>query len=477
MEFINDVDRIVLNISRNPVTYFNRNDSTDKGLFFKFIRKDHGNFYQTVKAGLEIIDRAYEQQNHTSFTVEKKTKKNKSIEDNYNIVPLRNMDYLTQKRSISVDSTRSAPFAGRIFNAYHIRDNGGKISNIAFPKYDMEGNIKNYILYNKPYRSKVDNTYKKFKLVLNKKDHFLFYSDPNLDTLEKIIFAEDGIDLLSYHELHGNEKNLYISFGGNIYTEKLESFLLLTEKFATGKNIEFVSAMDNDKAGYEYDIKIFAALINQWNPDLYIEPVFKGDNVSLRLHYAETVRDNLSKDCTNIANHLSLNFKKTDFVSDLVRTAAFSDKLVLEFSLNELVNTFYRENHGQNAFNILLKKINSLYLPFKTDIHKSIGKDWNEDLKMDKQTNYVKFQHVKRSNLCLGDKVELNTAKGPEGTKNQGIILELKNNGVLVDFGLKHHYAIPFSAIKVHYKKSSKSQMAENRLKTKKTRNIQSIQY
>ena len=59
LEFGNGADRIVLNIARNPVTYFNRNDSTDKGLFFKFIRKQNGDFYRTVKAGLEIIDRTY----------------------------------------------------------------------------------------------------------------------------------------------------------------------------------------------------------------------------------------------------------------------------------------------------------------------------------------------------------------------------------------------------------------------------------
>lgn len=468
MEFKNDADRIVLNISRNPVTYFNRNDSTDKGLFFKFIRKQNQNFYQTIKAGLEIIDRTYELQNNSSFKIEKEIKKRKPIEENYNILPLRNMDYLIQDRCISLETLNSVPFKRRIFNAFHIRDNGSKIGNIAFPKYDLQGNIKNYILYNKPYRSKVDNTYKKFKMVLNKKDHFLFYSNPNIKRPEKIVFAENGIDLLSYHELHGNGKNLYISFGGNVYAEKLESFVQLTSEFAADKKIEFVSAMDNDRAGYEYDIKVFAELINHWNNDRYMETVFKGDHITLKIHYTEDVRERISSDSAEIDAHLKSRFLQAHKASDLVRKIAFTDKLVLEFSLKKLATTFDSEHKGINALHVVLEKINTLYLPFMTTIHKSKGKDWNEDLKTEKRTKYIKLGQVETQTMSVGDKIELKTIKGPEGSNNKGIVLELRKNGALCDFGLKYHYAIPFSAIKSHYKKIDSPEMDKEKRKTRK---------
>ena len=48
MEFVLDNDRIVLTISRSPVSYFNRNDSEDKGLFFKFLLNRDRNFYKAV---------------------------------------------------------------------------------------------------------------------------------------------------------------------------------------------------------------------------------------------------------------------------------------------------------------------------------------------------------------------------------------------------------------------------------------------
>src|SRR5690554_3446583 len=54
LEFHSERDRIVLQTSRNPITYFNRNDSTDKGLFFKYLLHRNPNFYKAIKLGLEI---------------------------------------------------------------------------------------------------------------------------------------------------------------------------------------------------------------------------------------------------------------------------------------------------------------------------------------------------------------------------------------------------------------------------------------
>ena len=97
MEFVNDSDRIVLTTSRSPVTYFNRNDSSDKGRFFKYLNNRESNFYETVKKGLDIIKRSHEYEN---IQVAKKSTTKKTLEENYNIVPLSNPIYLTKERLI-----------------------------------------------------------------------------------------------------------------------------------------------------------------------------------------------------------------------------------------------------------------------------------------------------------------------------------------------------------------------------------------
>ncbi len=475
MEFQNDEDRIVLQTKRNPVTYFNRNDSFDKGLFFKYLMRRSENFYTAVKAGLQIANQTWGLETDTLEPI-KSAVLTKSLEDNYNIVPLRDSQYLRVQRGISRKTLNSELFQGRIFNAYHVRDNGGKIANIAFPKYDMEGNAKNYILHNKPYRSKKDNEIKKFRLVLNQKDHFLFHSKP-VENPKKIIFGESGIDLLSYHELHGNPDNFYVSFGGNVYQEKVRHFLNLVEPLLSNKGTRLVSIMDNDLKGREFDLKVFTSVINRYNPNMYIETAFRSDNVSMSIHYTEKVRGQLGHHAAILNEKLTSDIRKDDLVFGLASCVVFSDKILLEFSLKETVQTTHIEK-TKNVFKTLLNTVNALYLPFKTDLNKSRGKDWNDDLRATKKRNYLRMEVVQRQNIAVDDKIELYTAKGPEGATNQGIVKSIKKNGVECDFGLNYTYAIPYSAIRVHFMKSG-AQIVEQDNETSKmnskNNNLQNI--
>lgn len=398
LEFRNEDDRIVLNIARNPVTYFNRSDSTDKGLFFKFIRKQHDNFYRTVIAGLEIIDRSYAL-DETTLEIKRNRAPLKSLEENYNIVPLRKAGYLTRTRGVSQATLDDELFQGRIFNAFHIKDNGGKIDNIAFPKYDLDGHPKNYILYNRPYFDRRENKRKKFRLTLNKNDRYLFYSKP-ISNPEHIVLGESAIDLLSYHELHGSPKTFYISFGGNIYAEKLAFFAQLIEPFLENEKTQVISAMDNDIAGRESDIKVLPTLINQCNSKIFIEYSLKRGRVNMAMHYVEGHRTQISLDKSAIDETLKSSSIKNNPSLNSIRTTAFSDKLVLEFSLEELPNTFQMSDNNKNAFNILLGSIGNLYLPYKLKIQKSKGKDWNDDLREYKnaKTKSTKNTVKKKSN-------------------------------------------------------------------------------
>ncbi|PIB31465.1 hypothetical protein BFP75_01575 [Maribacter sp. 4G9] len=472
MEFKNDTDCIVLQTARNPMTYFNRNDSNDKGLFFTYLKLRKGNFYKAVQEGLEIVNRIYDL-GDTTIEIQKPKTVTKSLEEKYNIVPLRNSNYIRVHRGISKSTINSIPFRGRIFNAYHIRDNGGKIANIAFPKYDLEGMPKNYILHNKPYRSKKDNKIKKFRLVLNQKDHLLFFSKPIADP-NKIVFGESGIDLLSYHELHGKSDNFYVSFGGNVYQEKLHSFIHLTEPQLKNNEATLVSIMDNDAKGHEFDIKIFSALINHYNPNVYVESSFKNDNVSLNIHYTEKVRSRISVHRNLLNDKLTSDIPKDNTDNGLVKCIGFSDKLVLEFNTNAIAHTDQTEQKG-SILKTLMDTVNGLYLPFPTQIHKSEGKDWNDDLRASKKLKYQKTENIQPAAMNIGDKIKLKTTKGPEGGTNVGTIKAVQHKSVECDFGLNYTYAIPFSAIGLHLKRRTSLTPEKKDEKLNKNNNLQNL--
>lgn len=173
-----------------------------------------------------------------------------------------------------------------------------------------------------------------------------------------------------------------------------------------------------------------------------------------------------------LEDKLNSKFRKEDFVSGMVRCVGFSDKLILEFSLKEAMNTIHNEQ-GHSAFKIVLKTINSLYLPFRSSIHKSNDKDWNDDLQASKKVKYLKMESVVKANLAVGDKIELKTAKGPEGKSNKGIIRAIKSKSIECDFGLTYTYAIPYSAIVSHLKKITALSMERTTDRTNKNNNLQ----
>jgi len=59
---------------------------------------------------------------------------------------------------------------------------------------------------------------------------------------------------------------------------------------------------------------------------------------------------------------------------------------------------------------------------------------------------------INTNEIKEGDKIVLKTDLGPEGAKNSGIVEEIRESGVLVDFGLTYAYVIPFNFIKTHLK-------------------------
>jgi hypothetical protein len=445
MEFIKDGDRIVLMTSRSPVSYFNRNDSEDKGLFFRFIRNREDNFYKAVKQGLEIIDSGHEYEGKRPKPIRTPGKK-RSLEEMYHIAPLRNAIYLTKERSIDMGTLASDHFKGRIFNAFHHNDNGSKIANVAFPKFDLEDRPQNYILYNRPYKDRDSGKLKKFRMVLNGKDHFLFRSNTPKEGVERIVFGESGVDLLSFHELKGKKGDLYISFGGNVYKEKLDFFQELITPVISQKKVELVSIFDNDPSGFEYDVHVFTKLINGMANGIYMENTIRQGTVSMKIHYNPDHRGQMVQDARTIGNTVG-TVPSTDGLFHIV---VFSDKVVLEFSLPGSMPSKPIDRRIADTLRTLLMTLSQLYLPVKTHIMKSVGKDWNDDLRNHKKGTYLELRTVEHDQIRHGDKIILKTMSGPEGSPNEGIVEEIRPTGILANFGLRYSYMVPFQAIEAH---------------------------
>jgi hypothetical protein len=167
--------------------------------------------------------------------------------------------------------------------------------------------------------------------------------------------------------------------------------------------------------------------------------------------------------------------RQNDLPLDLVQCVGSIDKIHLEFSLKDIIgtNTFQEDS---SVFKTLTNMVNALYLPFPIGIHKSSGKDWNDDLRAFKKPKYLKMESVLKSRLAVGDKIELHTEKGPEGASNQGVIKSIKPNSIECDFGLRYTYAIPLGAIRSHLKKNTYPRIQEKAENLKKNNNLQNHQ-
>ncbi len=447
MEFQNSKDRIVLHTGRNPVTYFNRNDSLDKGLFFKFLLKRSNNFYEAVREGLKIANSSAQ---IVSIPLKKRqaTSKNKPLELSFTIAPLENPSYLLHQRGITMATLKSVNFCGRIYNAYPNKKNGRKIANIAFPKYDLAGNPQNYILFNKSYRSKKENKFKKFRLVLNRKDHFLFYSTP-IKSPTTIVVGESAVDLLSYHQLHGNLQHFYVSFSGNVYAKKLIFFNQLIAPFFDSKKTVIKSIMDNDRKGFEFDIKLLTSLLNFHNQDLQAEVVFRRGDVDFSITYSDGSRQQLRTHVHSLAETTT-----TLEQGGWIQWIKTHDKVSWKFNIQKVMHVPIKKGET-HPFKALIETISKVYLPFHITIHKSIGKDWNDDLLNFLKEKFRKKEVGNASSMEVGDKVTLKYSVGHQNLDSIGTIVAINKDGISCQFGPGDTIMLPFGLIKRHFKQAA----------------------
>jgi hypothetical protein len=257
-----------------------------------------------------------------------------------------------------------------------------------------------------------------------------------------------------------------------VYQKKLEFFGQLTEDYLKSNGVSLVSIMDNDIKGFEFDLKLFTSLINRFNPKVYVESSYCHGNVRLTINNTSEVGVQLTNHITLLEGKLSspLGWDKPMFRS--VKWVRYKDKIVLKFSLLEIINNNLVDRE-KNLFKNLLETINELYLPFKATIHKSKGKDWNDDLRDSKKAKYIKMETVSADFMGIGDQIELKTTKGPEGGPNHGIIKAINNQSVECDFGLEFNYTVPLSDISMYLKKNADLTLEKRNDRIKKNNNLQ----
>lgn len=375
-EFELEGNRIVLQTKRQPVTYFNRSDSQDKGQFFVFLRNRSKNFYEAIREGLDSIQRSYELE--PEINTKRQRQQTKSLEARYHIGPLTRLAYLTDERGFEKDTLESQTFQGRLFNAFHIRDNQGRIANIAVPRYGLDGSIKNYTLYNRPYTDKRDGKTKKFRLFLNERYEYLFVSNPDVK-VEKVVCFESAFDALAYHELHGHPDCFYISLSGYIDQRKLDQFFQWIKRVDADNDLPLHLGFDHDMEGMRYDLQLLSAWLNRHSDKVHMGVSWQRPLMVIQINYLKPDLSPMERDSDMLNGKIYKLFGSCP--KGAKKALCFKDKIVWEMNLENILklgnDPLVSRVYWKTAIEALSKTYTDGYI--KMDKAPSL-KDWNDQL-------------------------------------------------------------------------------------------------
>jgi hypothetical protein len=69
---------------------------------------------------------------------------------------------------------------------------------------------------------------------------------------QRIIVCESALDALSHFEMNGDERDIYISFGGHFTEGQLECLKGIYKHLSTEQLIRLAIGTDNDEKGHQY---------------------------------------------------------------------------------------------------------------------------------------------------------------------------------------------------------------------------------
>lgn len=147
---------------------------------------------------------------------------------------LTNTSYLVNKRGMTLNTLHDEVFAGTMMQMIQNR-----FINIAFPYTNKHEHIVGAELCNKGFKAHAAGS---------DKSNGIWHSKI-LENVQNIVICESGIDALSYHQLKGYNKNLYVSVGGHLAAGQMDTIAALAGKTGAEK---IIGAFDNDRAGRKF---------------------------------------------------------------------------------------------------------------------------------------------------------------------------------------------------------------------------------
>ena len=337
--YTNGNEHIIVNQKRDVKMYFKPDG--DKGSIIDFLlnreellKMYQGSIYSRIYQ--KLADYAQLSNRSSIDTLINFEQKIPFQPDNFKLCQDRSMpifNYL-RSRGINNETLHSSVFC-------NIGLNKGKCTNVAFPIYDLDRNIKGLDLRNFNFKSLAPGSDKTNGLWLSN-----FFNK-----IDEIIISESPIDSMSFHQLYREKCNdlLYISTSGSLTQGQIQNILsTIRAKSEINPRIKLNLSFDNDLAGATYTNKILLSIIeDKSRSPIHVTPKEKKYTGLTDKTFEETV-NNLKLNC--FINHT------TESEYELLYS---NDKKTLE-----LLNRS------------LLSCITSLH----TSIYTPILKDWNEEL-------------------------------------------------------------------------------------------------
>ena len=213
--------------------------------------------------------------------------------------------------------------------------------------------------------------------------------------LDRIVMVESALDALSFQELRKSENTLFVSYGGNLTINQIQTIKELKAKSNTDENFQYVTANDNDKKGAYYDFMFIRELAAKKFPSQRLA----NPKNSIKLAFASLNAPNpgaiAPSSVMGMADKLMHELKpyniqidddiKKEGLSNLVKNELEKDKIKFKAEGNQFLVEIPTSYYAMHQFNKALILATGLEQQIK--IEKAVLNDFNEDLKLLKAVN------------------------------------------------------------------------------------------
>ena len=330
----------------------------------------------------EKINQSQGENAFKKLTPEEETAKIKSI--NNKIAVLENageeqFKYLFKQRSI-LRTTLQRPELKGLLKAFPKElDNGHIIKNMAFAKRNLQGEIKGFAMHF--YSSKEAKNQK-----INYQHAECGICRTEITPKSKgIIVGESIVDCISHlqlfqDKLDKSDKNfVYCAFEGNPNIYEYKEIYAVYKKIQEnhpGEEIPFVSITDNDKVGYEYDLNFAVHFWNEEHPQQRISVSFLQDTKEILLPIPGI-------DIQKLNDTIVESIKTNGEDALLSRVKVVKEGQKVKIMLPVILDN---KTYKCNFLSEIAKVIHQSNV-VKFSQHKSILKDWNDELKQTVKKN------------------------------------------------------------------------------------------